>query len=512
MLPFSGCFVPPVIAPAHDPAWSLDSDRNSYPEDASIVEVPGATESEPTLRGLFVPSDEGAPLVVHFAESGGAVSISPHNRRQYRQLAELGFASLAVDYRGVGFSDGKRSPACLDEDALRVWNHALGLVDGDEQRIVLRGCSIGVIAMSSLLKNGANPRGVVAFAPVRPQTVVARYGYAVFWDLPVWFAIRFVRSFSEGDPLKWIPRSEGFKLVSMGPGDELLGKKEYEDLKSAVEQAGGVVRVAGSSDTTVVQWNGGMTLAELAGHVSLAERSYSVRPPESDLLLTQFQDVPRLDLRRAQVFAEGQSEAASEVRGNPGKLASLDHILRSYRNAPADLSLAAASVFDESEMELCFDWFFSRSGEARESLKGRSFGELRELLNLEDPGGALPLPIVTHASQIIGEDFDREGNRRWDKQRLAALAQALLGREVPGQVLGEGVPNDQVTGGWGFRIQANGRLEFWEYADDPSGRLTTSTNTGVRNLLAAMEKDRNSHSEEEFFRRFLRCLEKAARL
>ena len=112
-----GCIVPPVIAPSGDPGWTLDSGRSSYPEDASIVEVPGAAESEPTLRGLYVPADEGAPLVVHFAESGGSIPQSLHTRGQYRQLAELGFASLAVDYRGVGLSDGERSPTCLDQDA-----------------------------------------------------------------------------------------------------------------------------------------------------------------------------------------------------------------------------------------------------------------------------------------------------------------------------------------------------------------------------------------------------------
>lgn len=70
-----------------------------------------------TLRGFFVPADEGAPLVVHFAESGCSGFDGALFRRHYEGLAHVGFASLAMDYRGVGASEGERAPTRLGEDA-----------------------------------------------------------------------------------------------------------------------------------------------------------------------------------------------------------------------------------------------------------------------------------------------------------------------------------------------------------------------------------------------------------
>ena len=302
----------------------------------------------------------------------------------------------------------------------------------------------------------------------------------------------------------------GFKFVLMGPEDELLGKREFENLKSAVEEAQGIVDFPSSGMGVRFRAGAGrVVLDALAGHISVARSSYAVRKQESELLAAQFPVTPRLDLRRARVLAEGQPEAASVVRDDPEKLASLDHILRTYRNAPVDLSLAAASVFDEPELELCLTWLFSDTGEARDSLQARSFEDLLELFSLDDAGGTLPLSIITLASRIIGEDLDREGNRRWGQQRLLALAHALQGRELAGQVLAQDAPTNQAAGGWGFQIQSEGMLNLWEVR--AAGDRLDGTH-GVRSLLAAMEADRTSHGEQEAFRRLLRCLEKAARL
>src|SRR6185369_9584719 len=102
------------------------------------------------LRGVFVPSDPGAPVVLHLLESGGSVtSVDFPYSGVVAQLSDLGYASLILDYRGVGESDGERSVDHLRPDALAMWGEALrraGAADGAARCVVVRATSIGSVA------------------------------------------------------------------------------------------------------------------------------------------------------------------------------------------------------------------------------------------------------------------------------------------------------------------------------------------------------------------------------
>ncbi|MEM8709588.1 MAG: hypothetical protein AAGG01_01435, partial [Planctomycetota bacterium] len=318
-----GCITPPVVAEAHVDGWTLG--ESTYPRDGTVVEVRGAGEDAPVLRGLFVPSDRGAPIVVHFAESGGSITSSLHRRDQYAALSELGFASLAIDYRGVGLSDGKRSPQRLDEDALAIWEHALQLVDGDASRLVIRGTSLGTVAASSLLARGVTPGAVIAFAPVRPETVARRYGYAVFWDPLVWLVAPLLARFSEGDPLEWLTRPGVPRLVVASPRDELLGERDFGRLSEGVEASGGTCHVPKS--LSIIVFNNDPVMEALGNHIALTRPSFDVGDVESAFLRGAFPGVPDVDQRLDRLQRIGPESAVENVWSSRDALARLKGLL-----------------------------------------------------------------------------------------------------------------------------------------------------------------------------------------
>src|SRR5688572_14866681 len=111
------------------------------------------------LAGLHVPAGPGAPLVLHLSDSSGSPAGACTDFGVLAlQLRELGFASLFVDYTGVGLSAGERSVKNLGPDAEAAWSAALKLVEGDPGRVIVRAISIGTIAAAKLLEAGARPR------------------------------------------------------------------------------------------------------------------------------------------------------------------------------------------------------------------------------------------------------------------------------------------------------------------------------------------------------------------
>ena len=102
-----GCLTPPVMIEA--PFVDLETALPRFPEGTETVAV--TTYDGAELRGLFVPAGEGAPVVLHLLESAGSVgSLMPSKSEIAHDSANLGFASLLIDYRGVGISPGERSP------------------------------------------------------------------------------------------------------------------------------------------------------------------------------------------------------------------------------------------------------------------------------------------------------------------------------------------------------------------------------------------------------------------
>jgi alpha-beta hydrolase superfamily lysophospholipase len=139
-----GSTAPPALLAAGFPR--LEVGETNFPPGTEAVElpVPGGL-----LRGAFVPSDPGAPVVLHLLESMGSVTYGTHHALGYPVLWELrdrGFASLMIDYRGVGASEGWRSPRNVREDAQAMFAEARRRTGGRSHRVVLRGASFGTLA------------------------------------------------------------------------------------------------------------------------------------------------------------------------------------------------------------------------------------------------------------------------------------------------------------------------------------------------------------------------------
>lgn len=130
------------------------------------------------IEGVFVPAEEGAPVVLHYLPAEGSVTYGTHDLRGHPviwQLRDLGFASVMLDYRGVGASNGRRSPRNIPGDALAAWNVALARAGGDPQRVLVRAASLGTLAAAALFAMERRPRAAVFIAPVRAETVAQNW-------------------------------------------------------------------------------------------------------------------------------------------------------------------------------------------------------------------------------------------------------------------------------------------------------------------------------------------------
>lgn len=238
------CITPPLVMSGGAPTVAFGPRRVEW--GAELVEV--ALEPGMSLRGVFVPAGAGAPLVLHFLGSSGSVTIPQRAEglefdfdELFGALRELGFASLALDYRGVGASDGERDPRNVPTDALAAWNEALRRVDGDSTRITLRGMSLGTLAVASLLERGVEPARVVLFAPVRAETAAANWLRERRGSLAAWFATPFLARPMRVDLLAALERSSAPLTVVVGLRDALLPPRERTELVALVRARGGAL-------------------------------------------------------------------------------------------------------------------------------------------------------------------------------------------------------------------------------------------------------------------------------
>ncbi|HVS11732.1 MAG TPA: alpha/beta hydrolase, partial [Planctomycetota bacterium] len=228
-------FEPPVILRSEqppEPGGPVPPGRG-LPRDAIAQEIEAAPGVP--LRGILFPSDPGAPLVLHLLDAGASVDARQANYGiAFEQLADLGIASLAFDYSGVGRSGGERSPANLARDVGAMWLHAVELAGGDPGRVAVRGVSLGTLAIAELVRAGARPAAVVLVAPVHPRTVAPRFARWMYGDLAGALA-SWVFCPATAVSIEDLPRDAGGELlVIAAEGDELVGEAEQAAMRRAV--------------------------------------------------------------------------------------------------------------------------------------------------------------------------------------------------------------------------------------------------------------------------------------
>jgi pimeloyl-ACP methyl ester carboxylesterase len=180
----TGCAAPLVSA-----VDRREIDLSDWPAGTEVIET--KTEDGAKLRGLQIPGQDAEPIILHFLPRAAAttVGIPPFDgfHESFLALRDEGYGSIIFDYRGVGASAGSVDSLALPRDARAMWTRAVEIAGGDASRVILRGASLGSLAVTAILETGARPAAVVLAAPIDADSVVAhaardRYG-AIFGGL-----------------------------------------------------------------------------------------------------------------------------------------------------------------------------------------------------------------------------------------------------------------------------------------------------------------------------------------
>jgi hypothetical protein len=157
-------------------------DVHATPADAGLrydelwLTVQGATPEGERVHGWWIPAagaDAPAILYLH----GARWSLS-NNLHRIGRLHRMGFAVLAIDYRGFGRSDGDLpSEAQAYADAQAAWEH-LRRVEPDPARRFLYGHSLGGAVAIELAARNDDVGGVIvesSFTSIRDMVDALGY-------------------------------------------------------------------------------------------------------------------------------------------------------------------------------------------------------------------------------------------------------------------------------------------------------------------------------------------------
>ncbi len=232
------CIAPPVVIEVRSVDCALL--LGEFPPGTETIEIAGPTGP---LRGFFVPAGEDAPVVVHLLGSGGSVA-APYGTPSTAAcaLSGLGFASLMVDYTGVGASPGERHVDNLARDARAMWDAALARVGGDANRVHVRATSIGTLATAELLVSGIRPASLVLVAPVMPGSAVARGAATLYGDPAGLLAELLYRPITHASLTDVLPHAP--PTIVFQPAEETFAwDREIAALRIATERGGGTWRL-----------------------------------------------------------------------------------------------------------------------------------------------------------------------------------------------------------------------------------------------------------------------------
>ncbi len=425
----AGCITPPAV-------FAAGSNRvvmRAYPPGTETVEVP--VEEGVALRGVFAPSDPGAPVVLVLVGAGDSVSLGGGACSSVAwDLRDRGFGTLLLDYRGVGVSDGDRSPWNLRGDARAAYGEAVRRAGGEE-RVVVRGMSLGTLAAAALMEEGRRPAAFVLVTPVRGETVVPNFAYSKWWDPLVFLGVHFFRSVGDADLVEAVRACPVPLLVLAGGRDNLLPPEEAALVREACLRAG---------ERTWAERPG-------LGHEGTYMEAARVFPEEAALLGRLFPALPPRDERvRAMIEA-----APPEVRA---VLPPLDG--RRLLDPPA-LGAALALVGTDADRE---KWLRSLPADR---LRALPFEALLALVTFGDLD-----PRELYAVGGFVDSLTEHGHRPAKAEHLAKLAAAFrLGRKSTWTVP---MPVE-------FRFMASVAVATESYdLDDPAGEMPAGAPARLR--------------------------------
>lgn len=396
LLACASCLTPPALI---EP-MKLDRENvlARYARGAESV----AIEVEPgiQLRGVFVPSQPNGPVVLHLLESSGSVASSKlHFGAITRQLSDLGYASLVVDYTGIGLSDGSASVDHLERDALAMWHEAERRANGAP--VWIRATSLGAIPAAQLLAHGKRPAKIVLIAPVLADSAVTRFARTFHGPLAGFVAAAAFRDIAPVDVVAELKRARLPVLVITSERDTLLGERDRERIGSALHPAG-------------------VVLLRDSGHVQLALEAHQLMAEELrfvDACCTEGAVRARADA----VLAALDETARALFPPESAERARLEAVCSRVAHGDPSATAAAALAIERPEIAVRVLWL-----NARRAYPALAFEEWREVLSLDDPAGPLPIDLIEYAARLRDVVLDHGGLllREFDADDFARAAHA----------------------------------------------------------------------------------------
>jgi hypothetical protein len=208
-------------------------DLHSTPADVGLrydelwLTVPGGGPEGERVHGWWIPAaDAAAPALLYL--HGARWSLS-NNLHRIGRLHRMGFAVLAIDYRGFGRSDGDLpSEAQAYADAQAAWERLRKLVP-DAQRRFLYGHSLGGAVAIELATRNEDMAGVIVestFTSIRDM--VDALGYTSF-SMDALITQRF-------DSLAKVPSVSAPILFVHGTADRFVPPTMTEKLYAAARE------------------------------------------------------------------------------------------------------------------------------------------------------------------------------------------------------------------------------------------------------------------------------------
>ena len=144
------------------------------------------TEDGVTLHAWFLPAAQERGVVLFFHGNAGNIS---HRLESLKVFHDLGLATLIIDYRGYGRSEGEVSEQGMYRDAEAAWRYLVDERAIPPQRIVVFGRSLGA-AVAAYLASRTRPAALILESgftsvpnmaaklyPIFPARWLARFGF-----------------------------------------------------------------------------------------------------------------------------------------------------------------------------------------------------------------------------------------------------------------------------------------------------------------------------------------------
>ncbi|TAH34425.1 MAG: hypothetical protein EYC70_15910 [Planctomycetota bacterium] len=399
LLAAAGAMVPPAVLEGGLP----ELDLRSFPAGTEHLRLP--FRGGERVEGVFVPADPGAPVVLHYLPAEGSVTYGTRHLRGHPslwQLRDLGFASVMLDYRGVGASNGRRSPRNIPGDALAAWEVALERAGGDPRRVLVRASSLGTLAAAALFAMGRRPAGVILIAPVRAETVARNwarhYHPRTLGRLPA----ALMRATLSVDIVLVVAGLRVPALVYAPRSDYLLPDAERLLLEEAVAQVGGT-------------W-----VPSRYGHPALVFHACTLFDAERAFYRRLFPQLPPLEERVQRTLRALPAEAEAAFAQGTEAQARLRGYCATYLLDPPQLAAALASAAPPAEAEApLLHWV---RGIPIPVLQRLPLAQLEALLVCGDG-----VPPPAELAQLLDYLIELRGRSRgwWTESELLALARSF---------------------------------------------------------------------------------------